>query len=284
MATALVKGCIDAALATGCGCTWEVGRNFGAIAGCSKPETGGISCSGNADCVAASVSPAACEAYCCHGIDGKGPPNVHSAPSAPLKAAEGPCGAWQWRPGDTAELDGCWVSVEPSQQTLPFNEKATSGPWVGAQGNLGPNSSDWGATFLVVVIVASVLYMGVFGTLQWKSGRGAVPHRRFWRGLLAMAQDGIQFTTARLRGQSGRLAGSSGPSGSRKESSKRDSGHESGSKRGKRKEKRRSGDGRERASSAATTIATEPLLAPAPQPAASGTAAGDGGRWVHIPS
>ena len=164
MATTLIKGCIEAILGTGgCGCTWQAGRSFSALAGCTKATGKDNSCNGDASCIAISASAAACEAYCCHGVDGNGPPRVSSAPSEPLKEAHGPCGAWQWRPGDLAELDGalllargavkavcdlcdlltsslprrsvpgCWVSVEPSLQTLPFNDKATSGPWVGAQ-------------------------------------------------------------------------------------------------------------------------------------------------------
>ena len=93
----LVQGCV-AALAggAGCACRWAEARNRAPIAGCTKAGTPGEDrCAGQPACVAASASAAACEAFCCHGPDGAGPPTVESGPSPPAESAKGPCGAWQ---------------------------------------------------------------------------------------------------------------------------------------------------------------------------------------------
>jgi hypothetical protein len=169
----------------GCACKW--------IAEKSKAPLQGLAKAGNAktqdedkcpaagqpgydECSSAAASAAACEAWCCHGPDGKGPPIVTSDPAHPLQPKTGPCGAWQWAPGDLLGTQGCWVGVDPSIQQLPHNENG-KGPWVGAQGNLGGRSSGWGAVFLLVFCVVAVGYVTTFGYLNYRSGK------RGWRQL-----------------------------------------------------------------------------------------------------
>ena len=241
----------------------------------------------SAVCQAASASAAGCEAYCCKG------PIVTSAPAAPLQPVTGPCGAWQWRPGDLDGLDGCWVSVDPTLQKLPYSESG-SGPWVGAEGNLGPSSS-WGATLLLVALVLGLLYGSAFGGLNYRRGlrgRNLLPHRPFWVEVWGLVMDGVHLSIAKLRGEQrpreadGHRAGASilKPRGEKQTKKER-------------KEKKKKGSQREQPLSEPLAGSTDHLVdRTAPAPSAGGdpgrdqrgdswnTAAGGGGRWVHVPS
>ena len=241
----------------------------------------------SAVCQAASASAAGCEAYCCKG------PIVTSAPAAPLQPVSGPCGAWQWRPGDLDGLDGCWVSVDPTLQKLPYSETG-SGPWVGAEGNLGQSSS-WGVTLLLVGLVLGLLYISAFGGLNYRRGlRGhnIFPHRLFWIEVWGLVMDGVQLSSARLRGVQriqqtrGQRAGASVlKPGGEKENNK------------EKKQKKQKRSNREQTLSEPLVGTTGHMVdGTLPAPSAGGdpgrkqrgdswdTAAGDGGRWVHVPS
>ena len=283
-------GCVAAlAQTTGCDCSWASPKNKAPLQGLAKAGTKaqmGCPASGadRAGCLAASASAEACEAFCCHGLDGAGPPEVTSAPAGDLKPVTGPCGQWQWRPTDLDSTGGCWVSVDPSLQKLPYNEGG-NGPWVGAEGNLGPKGA-WGGLFLLAFLVSLVAYLGVFGTLNWRKGirgRQALPHHRFWSEVSALVQDGVAFSRARLRGESfsgrrqgqgaARAAVGGGGAGSRKKEKKE-----------KKEKKGKKGKGGARGSGDYGVAPDEPSplstpLAPAEAPpprAAEGTAAGDG--------
>ena len=80
-------GCVAAlAQTTGCDCSWASPKNKAPLQGLAKAGTKaqmGCPASGadRAGCLAASASAEACEAFCCHGLDGAGPPEVTSAPA-----------------------------------------------------------------------------------------------------------------------------------------------------------------------------------------------------------
>jgi hypothetical protein len=231
--SALVDGCLPTLSQTGCGCIWQDEKSKAPLQGLVKAGSPKVQdadkCPASSDpdfaeCAAASVSAAACEAWCCHGLDGNGPPIVTSAPSEPLKPATGPCGAWQWAPGDVNGGVGCWVGVEPALQKLPHNDGG-GGAWMGAEGNLGQRG-DWGWTFLLVTCVAGCIYVALFGVLNFQSGkRGAtnlLPHRQVWAELMAMVSDGVQFSAGSIRGgPSQRSAGQLDRSASGKNSKKK---------------------------------------------------------------
>lgn len=247
----------------------------------------------SAVCQAASASAAACEAFCCKG------PIVTSAPAEPLKPVTGPCGQWQWQPSDLNGHGGCWVSVDPSLQKLPYSETG-EGPWVGAEGNLGPGGS-WGTTLVLVFLVMCALYITVFGSLNYRRGlRGlnALPHRTFWGEIWGLVNDGVQLSSAKLRGERGRRGVQGGV---RQSNSAKGPEVEAKEKKKHKKNKReplskslidttaRSG-GASVALAAGTARSTETPVHDGEAGAAgrdrgrnSGTAAGDGGRWVHVP-
>ena len=106
-------GCVAALAAPGCDCTWAAAKNHAPLQGLGKAGAkDAIACPTSgpdvATCQAASASPAACEAFCCHGADGSGPPMVTSAPQPPLVQVTGPCGQWQFNPeGDLNGGAGC---------------------------------------------------------------------------------------------------------------------------------------------------------------------------------
>jgi hypothetical protein len=282
----------------GCACKWIAEKSKAALQGLAKagnaetqdkdkcPAAGQP---GYDECSSAAASAAACEAWCCHGPDGKGPPIVTSAPATPLQPKTGPCGAWQWAPGDLLGNQGCWVGVDPSIQQLPHNENG-NGPWVGAQGNLGGRSSGWGAGFLLVFCVAAVGYVTTFGYLNYRSGkrgwRQLMPHRHFWGELAGLVADGVHWTRGggRRAHVSQHKSGSKGSGVADRNMLQRSNDaklKKSSDKKGKKEKKAKSlqkAGGR-------TPLLPDPAEAPSQQlvPPAGTTAAG-GGRWVHMPS
>ena len=134
-----------------------------------------------------------------------------------------------------------------------------------------------------------------------KRGLAALPHRPFWLELRALCFDGWYFTQRKLGIGDRRVGGASAPllragdgdgrsrdhqdgkekKQSKEKKEKKEKG--SGKKEKKEKEKKRKEKGGGKSPPAAPAPAPAPA-APAPAPAASGTAAGDGGRWVHVPN
>ena len=118
------------------------------------------------------------------------------------------------------------------------------------QGNLGPNSSDWGTVFFIIVLVASAGYMAVFGGAIWRGGRGLLPHRQFWSATLAMTQVVVCFTLARLRGQSFTPRTSQRVSAKSRKNEKQEKQEKKEKKEKREKKGKGGGDKRERASAA----------------------------------
>ena len=170
----------------------------------------------------------------------------------------------------------------------------------------------WGAQLLLALALGGAAYVGggVFGPFARGSREGlggkelltVHPHYLRWVELGGLVQDGITYAKARRSGRpmpprsraEPRDEGRGGRGGSSKRSKGRkgsDEGGERGERggsdaegqredRGSKKEKKAKRRGKE-AELAAPLVAA---AAPAPAPAAGGTAAGDGGRWVHVPN
>ena len=141
--------------------------------------------------------------------------------------------------------------------------------------------SRWGTTFIIAVLLGMGIYIG--GGTAWGGrtrgagqGLGAHPHYKNWLSLRALCEDGLQFAKARRRQPKGyKQVAEAADEGARKEKRR--------SSKGAKKEKKEKKREREaKAQEAPGGEAAAPGAA-APAPAA-GTAAGDGGRWVHVPN
>ena len=144
--------------------------------------------------------------------------------------------------------------------------------------------SDWGSTFLTVVVGLAALYFGAGYVYNSRTGGTtgihALPHARYWVELHGLFSDGVAY--ARNGGHSGyRSVEGARPkpdlSAEKSKKSKESPTQEKTSKgSGKRKEKRSS---KEQSGTADTST---PAATAAP--AAAGTVAAGGGRWVHVPT
>ena len=141
----------------------------------------------------------------------------------------------------------------------------------------------WGWAFLLAVFVGAGLYLGI-GVAYGKRRRvaalgplGAHPHAQLWLAVAGLAADGVAFAGRGGRGRGAARGGTPGGPGAA-----------GGGKAKKRAKKERKADKAKR--SGGPEGHGQPLLAEAAAPpeggrgAAAGTAAGDGGRWVHVPT
>ena len=166
--------------------------------------------------------------------------------------------------------------------------------------------SGWGATLLLVLTVASCAYLvGGVGHAANTEGKplrlSSHPHLALWAEVHGLVVDGVEFSRGR-RGRGGYMYARVDEGG---RADKRDEGaKEKGSARAKAggggkqkksrtsKERRREGADGHGASPGSGTSKGAPAVegrgdapTPAPPPApVEGTAAGGGGRWVHVPS
>ena len=116
----------------------------------------------------------------------------------------------------------------------------------------------------------------------------AHPHWMAWMQLEGLIRDGVNFTLARsVRGGAGYQAvrssntgeGGGEPKGSKAKSSV-DRGGPGPSPKKEKKEKKEKAEKEKRGRGPAATDSAPAAAAPAP----AGTSAGDGGRWVHVPT
>jgi hypothetical protein len=169
-----------------------------------------------------------------------------------------------------------------------------------------------GMTFVIVLAVAGAAYVGGGVMHATKSGAPVSlwshPHASRWESVVGLVQDGIAFS----RGHKGRGGGRGGGGGSgsyapvkdnsarqKPSGSNKGEGKDSGTKSSKRKEgKERSHEKRQRSpqsgksmhdaadaarSEPAPAVTAAPVTAEVAPAKPSGTAAGGGGRWVHLP-
>ena len=121
-----------------------------------------------------------------------------------------------------------------------------------------------------------------------KRGLAALPHRPFWLELRALCLDGWYFTQRKLGIGDRRVGGASAPLLRAGDGDGRSRDHQDGKEKKQskeKKEKREKKDKKRKEKGGGKSPPAAPApAAPAPAPAASGTAAGDGGRWVHVPN
>ena len=128
--------------------------------------------------------------------------------------------------------------------------------------------------FLLALALLTVAYVGIGSGLRHRAGsRGAemLPHRAEWRQLGGLVRDGVEFSRARLRGK-GRA--SREPLRQQKSPTK---------KRRQHKDRRREEPDRPEPPEPSRQQPDVAAVAEAEVQAPSGTAAGDGGRWVRLP-
>jgi len=144
----------------------------------------------------------------------------------------------------------------------------------------------------ILLLVVGVAYLG--GGIAYNSqvggkrGLAALPHRPFWLELRALCFDGWYFTQRKLGIGDRRVGGASAPllragDGDGRSRDHRDGKDKKQSKEKKEKKEKKDKKRKEKGGGKSPPAAPAPA-APAPAPAASGTAAGDGGRWVHVPN
>jgi len=153
--------------------------------------------------------------------------------------------------------------------------------------------SSWGWPFLLFVSLPGGLYLaaGYLYNSRAKGLRGsaALPHAVLWMELSGLVADGITLA----RGQASARRGGGGVyvpiKAGREKEKQRKKGPSSKAKEtsgGKKEKKKEKENARETDPSVPETSAAGPS-ASAARPAvaaAAGTSAGDGGRWVHVPS
>ena len=152
----------------------------------------------------------------------------------------------------------------------------------------------WGASFLLGLTVCAVLYVGggiALGRRQGTTSAGLAqhPHHRKWQELGGLARDGWQYfltqSSGKPRARRGDLSEALQPQrlGSRKPSREGSRSSKKSSSKSSRASEPPEVDGEDR---------SERVDGDTPGPGASteavatadGTAAGGGGRWVHVPS
>jgi hypothetical protein len=240
----------------------------------------------------AQASPEACEKWCCETTHMK---TVASTTGTAWQftevsggAAARNCDIWQWKHNPTGPTwqRGCWVAGPKfvigqlgacGGGCGKGTSKDTS--WMGAQHCLDPGGSSGTGWLLVGIILGGgALYVSggmALGRLNGRRGPliHAHPHVRHWLELGALCRDGVAYVRESRGG-----AGAGSQARAARDKSSRGGAQERRGTKGKeekkeKKEKKRREEG-----------SRKPLMleaAAAPQQTAS-TAAGSGGRWVHV--
>ena len=154
-----------------------------------------------------------------------------------------------------------------------------------------------GWTLVGLLLVGGAAYVGGGVAYGQRVGLGAGlqahPHYTRMVELRALVDDGLAFarggktshkSRSRARGSGGGGYGAVDGVEEVDERSPKREKKERKERKGKKEKKERRGEAeRPRASDATATDKPAPAPAPAPAPVSAGTAAGDGGRWVHVP-
>lgn len=191
-----------------------------------------------------------------------------------------------------------------------FLKAAPADPIVGGTGNLGmellPPSSGWGSTLLVMLVLCGAAYVGggvAFGTrTSGKQGLAAHPHYQKWIDLQGLVVDGgsavrSSGSGAAARRRSGDKEGGGGGYHSTAETEPLQGKHRD-RRRSPSKEKHKTatngggGNKRKKEKQPSSSVAIAQPAAPPAQATGGGpaggtalqSAAGDGGRWVHVPN
>lgn len=177
------------------------------------------------------------------------------------------------------------------------------------------NEIAWGVPFLLLFGLAAGFYIGggiALGVRRYGASKGGGLgstlsmhlHYRHWVEVVALCSDGVLFASRRSGvgglGDSGKRGytpvarsavppslqpvparAATGPSHREKKSKRERKGEQQGKKQ---KSDKRDGGSSEAPSLVASPPAPTPAPAPAPAAGLPGTAAGGGGRWVHVPN
>lgn len=259
-----------------CGCSWAADKS-------AKATYAGLSISPDEP---AHISPGACELYCCcQGSKGGQPPTITDAPGGTLAPQTGPCNTWQWYPGGGGK---CWLGVQRTGEDIPY----VPSTWAfGATGRLGPATTPWGGPFVIAFVLCAVAYLSVGAVLNARQtgakGVAALPHRAQWLALAALAVDGVAFARGRVQGRRreeynalGPSPGDAGPPSGR-EVAGCGKEHQRG---GANKKKHRGGERGAKMAIGAPSSEPQPAVDGAAAVESVSTAAGSGGRWVHVPT
>lgn len=189
--------------------------------------------------------------------------------------------------------------LKNADDCLPNKERG-SGKLAAAYVTSGcPSGGDWGSGVLIFLVLVVGGYVGggsVVGSRAKGSGVGVRnhPHWQRWQELRGLCADGVTFARsggsrrqALGRSQSLLAEGRKGGGGRTDEvKERREKAPKSKSTKSTGSEKKRSGkseSGKSESPRSQSSAAGE--LSPAVvEEAASGTAAGGGGRWVHVPT
>jgi hypothetical protein len=231
---------------------------------------------------------------------------------------------WTWRGytmSATATGSECWCGDSINPASVQDSEakcttactgdpsKKCGGYWLINVGQLSPAGcadSDLGWMIVGLLLGGSSLYV-VLGTLFNMQSKGkpaglqALPQLELWQSVGGLVQDGVGFSMSRLQGKRGGGGGGGGRSGYSKVRSEAYGGSEKKEKKEKKdksekkgkKEKKESkkadsssrAEPQQRSTAVSAGVApSAPAASAAAAEAAAGTAAGDGGRWVHVPS
>ena len=188
-----------------------------------------------------------------------------------------------------------------------FLKSAPADAITGGAGNLGmellPPSSGWGTTLLVVLLLVGAGYVGggvMFGMrMSGKSGLMAHPHFGKWVELYGLVVDGgLVIRSASGHSGSTKRQSARDPEGGYRfiteteplQPAQRDRKKSSAAKEKKQKAATKSGDKRNKKKRVEQSRASSATAAEAAQPSVETpsrskvSAAGDGGRWVHVPN
>jgi hypothetical protein len=239
---------------------------------------------------------------CCSATHVEVGDTVSGGWEAQLGSTGPPCDYWQFASLDDVGNAGCWVGVRGQNrpQAIAWSPSPAPGIWIGAEGCTRPRST-WGGHFLLAFVLGLSLYLAA-GTAwgKWRGGRGrgglggrfgplsAHPHVHIWLGVARLCADGIAYARQRGGGTSGVMGRHANPAGRGSGDRDKRPGKDTPKtmrKPGRKhsKQKADAGSKRERLleAPAQPPVADGPALLP--PTAARDTAAGGGGRWMHVP-
>ena len=230
-------------------------------------------------------------------------PTLHKEHCCDLCHETEGCAAGIFAKGDEAkgEPDTCWfkdaaTAVKANEEKRPGNVACISGDYATADERKEGTEADdgvgeWGNKFIKCAVALGLVYVvggAAYGRRTRSDGKSALlwqwhPHYRRWEELSALCQDGIAFSRGRRRaGYAGVAAEAASEGRQEQRSPKREKHRKAGgkSKGGEQRARERGVDPQQ------ANHPAEPPAANATSSAAGpgGTAAGDGGRWVHVPS
>ena len=221
-------------------------------------------------------------------------PTLHKEHCCDLCHETEGCAAGIFAKGDDAkgEPDTCWfkdaaTAVKANEEKRPGNVACIIGDYATADERKEGTEADdgvgeWGNTFIKCAVALGLVYVvggAAYGRRTRSDGKSALlwqwhPHYRRWEELSALCQDGIAFSRGRRRAGYAGVAAEAAIEGRQEQ-------------RSPKREKHRKAGGKSKGDDRGVDPQAndpEPPAANAGAAGPGGTAAGDGGRWVHVPS